>query len=85
MKGFASVLYKPGYNHFVKVDSLRVSSITLTAIPLFDQVDLFFCGWPHCQATSFVCETDPCNQFQAYMLEWRSIFPSWSEFCIMMF
>ena len=85
MNGFLSCLYKPGYIHFVKFSSLIISSNTLKAIPLFDQIDLFSYGWPHCQATSFVYETDPCNKFQSYMLECRSIFPSWFEFCVMMF
>ena len=44
MKGFPSCLYNLSSYHFVKVDSLRISSVMLKVIPLLDQVDFLLCG-----------------------------------------
>lgn len=63
-----------GWQLLVKLP-IRLNKLTAKP-PLLDQVDLLFSGWPYCQVTSLVYETDPCNQFQAYMLECKSIFPS---------
>ena len=72
-KGLSSCLYNLADDHFVKVRSL-ISSSKLQFSFYLDQVDQFFCGWPYCQATSFVCETDTCNQFSCLYARMQKYF-----------